>query len=175
MSESEKTPTRRATLSAFSPATPRRPIHDYAAEVKANPQPPQLLNAQPHKAKKSEHEELEFGGALGALALMIWSHYILYYFWYCLETAKGHLVLPAPSVESLKQHWGSFVALFMEKGIPSQEVWTAYGIFFLSQLVLAAVLPGLTVTGLGTDSSGKRLKYVTLTMRSERVFARESE
>jgi len=24
---------------------------------------------------------LEFGGPTGALALMLWSHYILYYFW----------------------------------------------------------------------------------------------
>ena len=27
------------------------------------------------------HEEYEFGGPIGASALMIWSHYILLYFW----------------------------------------------------------------------------------------------
>lgn len=26
--------------------------------------------------------EYEFGGPIGVLALMIWSHYILFYFWY---------------------------------------------------------------------------------------------
>jgi hypothetical protein len=25
--------------------------------------------------------EFEFGGTIGALALMIWSHYIVFYFW----------------------------------------------------------------------------------------------
>jgi hypothetical protein len=27
-------------------------------------------------------QELEFGGPIGVSALMIWSHYILIYFWY---------------------------------------------------------------------------------------------
>lgn len=26
-------------------------------------------------------QEYEFGGPIGVLALMIWSHYILFYFW----------------------------------------------------------------------------------------------
>jgi hypothetical protein len=28
-----------------------------------------------------EKEEMEFGGPIGVTALMIWSHYILLYFW----------------------------------------------------------------------------------------------
>lgn len=27
------------------------------------------------------NNNMEFGGPIGVLALMIWSHYILYYFW----------------------------------------------------------------------------------------------
>ncbi len=33
------------------------------------------------KSKNSETVEMEFGGTIGATALMIWSHYILFYFW----------------------------------------------------------------------------------------------
>lgn len=32
--------------------------------------------------KVIDTHEYEFGGPIGVLALMIWSHYILFYFWY---------------------------------------------------------------------------------------------
>ena len=100
----------------------------------------------------------EFGGPIGATALMIWSHYILLYFWYCLETNKGQMIIPY-SVDQLYGHGESFSSLVMTKGIPSVTTWVAYSFFFFLQLGLAAILPGITMYGLPTAPKGKRLPY----------------
>ncbi len=156
-----ETPTRRVSAGLFSPATPRRSIRDVAADPlpEAAVAASAFASRSPVRAARQKHHEegREFGGALGALALMLWSHYILYYFWYCLETAKGQLVVPS-SVENAREHWGKVLALFAAKCVPTEGVWTAYGAFFVSQIVLAAVLPGMKVTGLGSDHNGNRLK-----------------
>ena len=39
-------------------------------------------------------EELEFGGTFGAICLILFSHGILYYFWYCYEVNFGRIVIP---------------------------------------------------------------------------------
>jgi delta24(24(1))-sterol reductase len=103
-------------------------------------------------------EELEFGGPIGVTALMVWSHYILFYFWYCLEKNSGAMILPT-SIDSLLYHVSEFGSLFQSKGIPSNLTWIAYFIFFTVQLVLAAIMPGLTMEGLPTAPHGIRLKY----------------
>jgi hypothetical protein len=158
---------RRSTTGLFSPATPRRSIHKQGDATTAPDTPPRSpadsapagsASSSPRRAATAK-EHREFGGAFGALALIVWSHYILYYFWYCLETARGHLVLPR-SVDEAKGHWDAFLTLFNAKAIPTDDVWRAYGAFFLSQIVLAAILPGVTVTGLGSSQGGQRLKSV---------------
>jgi len=103
-------------------------------------------------------ENLEFGGPIGATALMIWSHYILFYFWYCLETNNGQIIIPL-SIESLIYHIKSFINLLLSNAIPSSQTWLAYASFFIVQLVLAATVPGLTMKGLPTSPDGKRLNY----------------
>jgi delta24(24(1))-sterol reductase len=103
--------------------------------------------------------EYEFGGPIGATALMIWSHYILLYFWYCLETNSGQMVIPGFSTESVMGHFDSFYTLFLTKGIPSTTTWVAYAVFFFLQLGLAQVMPGITMYGLPTAPHGVRLPY----------------
>jgi hypothetical protein len=96
-------------------------------------------------------EHLEFGGSLGAGALIVWSHYILLYFWYvhtfhscgrllpyllfryCYETHMGQMVIPH-SVDDLKSHLHRFADVFMAKGIPSKYTWVCYFGFFIVQL-----------------------------------------
>lgn len=109
---------------------------------------------------KSSHkeEDWEFGGPVGATALMVWSHYILIYFWYCLETNSGNIVIPT-SVGSLTSHLSAAYELILTKGIPSKTIWIAYFFFFLVQLVLAGFMPGITMQGLPTAPHGKRLNY----------------
>lgn len=88
---------------------------------------------------------------------MLWSHYILFYFWYCYETADGKMVIPW-SVEDLSMHLVNFKELLLTKGIPSALTWLVYFSFFVIQLVLAAVMPGMTMYGLPTEN-GHRLVY----------------
>jgi hypothetical protein len=102
-----------------------------------------------------KEEEKEFGEPIGVTALMIWSHYILLYFWYCLESANGHFVFPT-SVDNLFYHLENFGHIFMRKGIPSPFTWACYFSFFIVQLgkchygVIdnACILPMQTVVGL---------------------------
>mmetsp|Transcript_30484 Transcript_30484/g.51493 ORF Transcript_30484/g.51493 Transcript_30484/m.51493 type:complete len:592 (+) Transcript_30484:40-1815(+) len=108
--------------------------------------------------KGIENHGYEFGGPYGCTALMIWSHYILIYFWYCLETNEGMMVIPT-SVDSLVSHLQNLGTLFIEKGTPSTFTWGAYFSFFFMQILLAAVMPGLTMEGLPTAPHGVRLLY----------------
>ncbi|KAJ1432282.1 ergosterol biosynthesis ERG4/ERG24 [Ochromonadaceae sp. CCMP2298] len=101
---------------------------------------------------------MEFGGPIGVTALMIWSHYILIYFWYCLETNEGKMVIPG-SIDALMNHISNLGTLFVEKGTPSTTMWCAYFIFFFAQIAFAAVVPGLTMHGLPTAPNGVRLPY----------------
>jgi len=103
--------------------------------------------------------EYEFGGPIGATALMIWSHYILLYFWYCLEMNDGQMIIPSPTTESVMGHFSSFYNLFLEKGIPGTTTWVAYAAFFFLQLALAQIMPGITMYGLPTAPDGVRLPY----------------
>jgi len=102
-------------------------------------------------------DEYEFGGPVGATVIIIWSHYILLYFWYCLETNDGFLVLPT-SLADACAHALAFASL-LGRSWPAPTVVCAYTAFFAAQLVLAAVVPGVTVDGLPTAPHGKRLKY----------------
>ncbi len=85
------------------------------------------------KETSEPHQEKEFGGPIGVGALMIWSHYILLYFWYCLESNNGKFVFPT-SVDNLSEHLHRFGGIFMEKGIPSPFTWACYFSFFVVQL-----------------------------------------
>mmetsp|Transcript_10538 Transcript_10538/g.15842 ORF Transcript_10538/g.15842 Transcript_10538/m.15842 type:complete len:468 (+) Transcript_10538:101-1504(+) len=106
-------------------------------------------------AKKDSYE---FGGPIGAGALMVWSHYILLYFWYCLEENNGQMLIPT-SIESLQFHLQGFKSLFLTKGIPSQTMWILYFMFFFVQIFLASFMPGVKMEGLPTAPHGKRLTY----------------
>ena len=60
--------------------------------------------------------------------------------------------LPVEKINKLR-------GLFFEKGIPSTTTWLAYFGFFSTQIIFAAILPGLTMYGLPTSPHGKRLPY----------------
>jgi delta24(24(1))-sterol reductase len=103
-------------------------------------------------------EAKEFGGPIGTFCIMAWSHFILFYFWYCLESADGKMVIPL-SPDSLMQSLSGFRDLFLTKGIPSIYTWSIYLSFFVSQLLFAAILPGFDTYGLPIPPSNIRLIY----------------
>jgi Delta24(24(1))-sterol reductase len=63
------------------------------------------------------------------------------------------------SVEELKHHIFGAATLIATKGVPSSKTWIAYFIFFFVQILLAAIMPGVTMHGLPTPPHGKRLPY----------------
>lgn len=73
---------------------------------------------------------------------MLWSHYILLYFWYCLESNHGQMLVPL-SIDSLTHHLSAFSSLVKEKGIPSQTMWISYFSFFFIQILFASFMPGV--------------------------------
>ena len=122
--------------------------------------PTRRSSASSEVSQTSNHSttELEFGGPLGALFLILWSHYILFYFWYCSEKYHGQMVMPL-SLSTVQHHLGAFWDLLLVKGVPSATTWSAYAAFFVVQLVLAAYVPGMTMYGVPIDSKGTRLVY----------------
>ena len=102
----------------------------------------------------------EFGGPIGAAAIMVGSHLVIFYIWIAWRFHDG--VLPYPHGHSdllpfLGRMWGHVAA-------DAAPTWQAVGIywsFLVAQALLAAVLPGPKVTGLPIPSLGNRqLKYV---------------
>ena len=109
----------------------------------------------------AKEESKEFGGPIGVLALMIWSHYILYYFYYCYQCNNGNMIIPGYSNNNtLYQEILNFIDVFKQYCIPSVNVWIAYAFFFIMQLVLAAFVPGMLMYGVKIDKNGTRLPYL---------------
>jgi len=108
-------------------------------------------------------EKNSFGGWVGAVILILWSHYILYYFWYCIEKEgnNGMLILPI-SYDSFVKEIASFKVAFLKRCIPDIRTCFAYLSFFVCQIILAAIVPGITVHGLpiGVPPKQKTLKYL---------------
>ena len=84
-------PTRgRSTSRAKSPAKPKRSASPSKSKAtkKASEAAKPMLSASPAKSNIEKYKGIdtsesgyEFGGPVGVTALMIWSHYILLYFW----------------------------------------------------------------------------------------------
>ncbi len=103
--------------------------------------------------------EREFGGARGAVAIMIGSHLVLYYLWYALHFHAGSVPLPhglADVPHFLGEWWWAVAA-------HAAPTWPAVGLylgFLLVHATLSTVLPGLKVKGLPlADRGGLQLEY----------------
>jgi hypothetical protein len=66
--------------------SPTRKAAASPARGQVSPKSPAPPGSPGSAAKPPKHaeEEFEFGGTLGAVLLIIWSHAQLYYFWYCM-------------------------------------------------------------------------------------------
>jgi delta24(24(1))-sterol reductase len=172
-SRSKSKEPKKAARSASKEPKKQTPKKENKAPVKKeNKAPVKKDTATPPKAKKSDTKKdksgdyggissehgYEFGGPIGVSALMIWSHYITLYFWFCLEKHQGNMVIPY-SLPQLYMYIDEFKTLFIESGIPSVNTWINYAIFFIAQLLLAAIVPAFTMDGLPTAPHGKKLKY----------------
>eukprot|EP00762_Andalucia_godoyi_P008661 ANDGO_00445.mRNA.1 Delta(24(24(1)))-sterol reductase len=97
--------------------------------------------------------DYEFGGPLGALGIMTYSHVLLYYVYYCLHHADGTMWFPS-SMADVKNAYNTLV----EETYPDMFSILLYTSFIFIEAVFAAVLPGLDLRG-RPDDCGKRLLY----------------
>ncbi len=94
-------------------------------------------DSEPSTGKDDEpHEGYEFGGPLGAVGLMIFSHLILYYLWIAWRHNDAALWNPL-NVDK----W----ALHMADAVPNLEACLVYGAFFVGQVLMTWLIPGTHV------------------------------
>ncbi|CAF3522949.1 unnamed protein product, partial [Adineta steineri] len=93
-------------------------------------------------------EEKEFGGTPGAIGLIIFSHFVPFYFALSLQYSSGGLYFPS-SFDTLLQN-------FKETCSPTWSAFFLYTGFCLLQLIFAATLPGLVIKGLPVPTENNR-------------------
>ncbi|QDZ22400.1 sterol reductase [Chloropicon primus] len=105
-----------------------------------------------------EHQPKEMGGTLGNLLLIAWSHWILYYLWYCLVHNDAKLRDPLFDGREL---WSDMRAAISEHARPTAFAVAFYSTFFVGQLLLAAFMPGPELRGRPVEyDETKRLSYL---------------
>lgn len=103
--------------------------------------------------------EFEFGGSLGALALMIGFPLLMYYMWIGATYYDGKPPLPSDgqSLQEFVTHLGN---LAYEGAFPSLKAWTMYWVFFVFEGICYITLPGITLSGRPLPhAGGKQLPY----------------
>eukprot|EP00744_Colponema_vietnamica_P003397 GILI01005210.1.p1 GENE.GILI01005210.1~~GILI01005210.1.p1 ORF type:complete len:531 (-),score=153.42 GILI01005210.1:273-1865(-) len=91
------------------------------------------------------------GGTLSALGIMVFSHFIIYYFWTCIEFYNGELVYPGHAALGNT----SMVEVAKTSLAAARPTPFTFGVFLAFQLlqyVLAVVMPGPVTYGLRVPS-----------------------
>lgn len=102
----------------------------------------------------------EFGGWVGALGMIAFSHFIMYYFWVCIEFFNGTIVYPGHDLLQGRDFTSTFAGLILEHATPTTATFAAFCAFMLFQYVLAVIMPGPVTYGLPIPSeNGFRYSY----------------
>lgn len=110
-----------------------------------------------YKGGRELHPAREFGGPWGTFAIMLFSHFILYYFWASLDLNRGDLLTP----EGGEGWWGMTRRVLdhiRTHAAPTRPALLWYSGFLLANALFSAYLPGVHVKGLPL-SDGTRLDY----------------
>ncbi|KAJ7696605.1 ergosterol biosynthesis ERG4/ERG24 [Mycena rosella] len=113
-----------------------------------------------------QHDQYEFGGPFGVLAIMTGFPALMYYLWICLWFYEGQLVRPS-SLEDVQPFLARMWAHICEDANPSLYAWKVYGGNVVFQLFLALVVPGFQQEGLPVPS----LDYKTLTYNCNALYS----
>jgi delta24(24(1))-sterol reductase len=98
-------------------------------------------------------ERREFGGAAGAVAIIIGSHLLVYYLWISLTYHHGALI----HGESLRELWRHIAT----GAAPTMHALAIYVGFLAFELLLAYTMPGVRIKGLPVPSErGARHTYL---------------
>jgi len=102
------------------------------------------------EAKVDAEIVYEFGGPMGTLTIMLFSHVIMYYLWLSVAHHNGNLFLP---------RWSDIVHIYNDCA-PTREITFVYLAFIAFQALLGGLLPGFIMKGLPIPSEGnKTLDY----------------
>lgn len=103
----------------------------------------------------------EFGGPWGVTFLIVWSHWILYYFWYCLQFHSGTLYLPLSSFHELLSFPSTLYSAISTHALPTAYSLTCYSIFLVFQVIIGHFMPGFVVYGFPiAKQNNRRLPYL---------------
>lgn len=92
-----------------------------------------------------------FGGTMSSLGIMVFSHFIIYYLWTCIEFYNGVVIYPGH--EALKgASMYEVAAKALEAACPTKFTFAAFSAFQFVQYLLAVVLPGPVTYGLRIPS-----------------------
>jgi Delta24(24(1))-sterol reductase len=101
----------------------------------------------------------EFGGPIGALSLILFSHFIMIYLWASIEYYDGNVFLPS-SISDILPWFNRLFELWYKNALPTSQSIKIYGIFILIEVILGMAIPGLKIKGLPVPSEGyKQLQY----------------
>ena len=102
----------------------------------------------------------EFGGWKGALAIMLFSHFILYYFWVCIEFFGGNVVYPGHALLNGQDLLPVFLDKIATHAAPSLFTFATFSAFLFLEYFFAVVIPGPITHGMPIPSeNGRRLAY----------------
>lgn len=104
-------------------------------------------------------DEFEFGGSLGALALMVGFPLLMWYMWIGATYYGGRVPLPDAG-----QTWFEFgqhlCALVYKGAYPTAKAWSIYWVFFILQMLFYVYMPGVYNLGRPLKhEGGDRLLY----------------
>src|SRR3989338_7715672 len=116
-----------------------------------------MSSEETKKKKVVEDSEAiqEFGGPLGGGIIIVCSHILVFYLWYCLNFHKGEFIHPYSekfaASGSVLGHVQAFVTDFAgtirDYAQPTRWATMVYLGFLTIQALFAMLLPGLTISG----------------------------
>lgn len=103
--------------------------------------------------------QFEFGGDLGALALMTGFPLLMYYMWIGATYYDGKLPLPEKG-QSFSEFLAHLGHLVYTGAYPSLKAWTIFWVFFIFESACYILLPGVQIMGRPLPhEGGKQLLY----------------
>ncbi|TIA81106.1 hypothetical protein E3P98_02258 [Wallemia ichthyophaga] len=109
------------------------------------------------KTQFFEHQEYEFGGPCGVVAMMLGFPLLMYYFYICMQANDGWFLYPKSLAEV--KPLGEYMWLYAQQhAYPTRKAWAIYCGLMAMQFALAVIMPGFHQKGLPVPS----LKYKSL-------------
>eukprot|EP00211_Chloroparvula_japonica_P001792 CAMPEP_0119123288 /NCGR_PEP_ID=MMETSP1310-20130426/3278_1 /TAXON_ID=464262 /ORGANISM="Genus nov. species nov., Strain RCC2339" /LENGTH=466 /DNA_ID=CAMNT_0007113073 /DNA_START=85 /DNA_END=1485 /DNA_ORIENTATION=+ len=97
----------------------------------------------------------EFGGPIGNVGFILFSHFIVYYLWFCVNYNGGQLSFPT-SLEAILPWAENLVHHITEHASPTLYAVVLYCGFMGFQVLLALTMPGFESRGMPVPAEGNK-------------------